>query len=188
MAETRIRAATTQDLPRLTEIYNYYVLHTPVTFDLEPYTVEKRTAWLNQFALTGRHRLLIAEENNIVVGYAGTTQFRAKAAYDTTVEASIYCAPEAVGKGIGRILFASLFQAIEHEDIHRIVGGYTMPNAGSASLLARFGFQPVGVFHETRRKFDRYWDVAFMERPLQLPDVKSERPESTRTSVARLLE
>lgn len=172
MAETRVRAATTQDLPRLTEIYNYYVLHTPITFDLEPYTVEKRAAWLNQFALTGRHRLLIAEENNIVVRYTGTTRFRAKAAYDTTVEASIYCAPEAVGKGIGRMLFAALFQTIEQEDIHRIVGGYTMPNAGSASLLEKFGFQSVGVFHETGRKFDRYWDVAFMERPLRLPDSK----------------
>ena len=170
MAETRIRAATTQDLPRLTEIYNYYVLHTPITFDLEPYTVEERAAWLNQFAFTGRHRLLIAEVNNIVVGYAGTTRFRAKAAYDTTVEATIYCAPEAVGKGIGCTLFAALFQAIAQEDIHRIVGGYTMPNAGSASLLEKFGFKPVGVFHETGRKFDRYWDVAFMERPLRLPD------------------
>ncbi|MHB8391074.1 MAG: GNAT family N-acetyltransferase [Acidobacteriaceae bacterium] len=76
---------------------------------------------------------MIAEENNIVVGYAGTTRFRAKAAYDTTVEATIYCAPEAVGKGIGCTLFAALFQAIAQEDIHRIVGGYTMPNAGSAS-------------------------------------------------------
>jgi phosphinothricin acetyltransferase len=172
MAETRIRAATTHDLPRLTEIYNYYVLHTPITFDLEPYTVEKRAEWLNQFALTGRHRLLIAEENNKVVGYAGTTRFRAKAAYDTTVEATIYCAQEAVGKGIGRKLFTALFQAIEQEDIHRIVGGYTMPNPGSASLLERFRFQPVGIFHEVGRKFDRRWDVAFTERPLRLPDSK----------------
>jgi len=172
MAETGIRAATAQDLPRLTEIYNYYVLHTPITFDLEPYTVEEREAWLNQFALTGRHRLLIAEEENVVVGYAGTTRFRAKAAYDTTVEATIYCAPESIGKGIGHKLFGALFQAISQEDIHRVVGGYTMPNAGSASLLEKFGFQPVGIFHETGRKFDRYWDVAFMERPLRLPETK----------------
>jgi phosphinothricin acetyltransferase len=172
MPETLIRAATAQDLPRLTEIYNYYVLHTPITFDLEPYTAKERAAWLNQFSLTGRYRLLIAEENTIVLGYAGTARFRAKAAYDTAVEATIYCAPEAVGKGIGHMLFAALFQAIAQEDIHRIVGGYTMPNAGSASLLEKFGFQPVGIFHETGRKFDRYWDVAFAERPLRLPDSK----------------
>ena len=172
MAETRIRAATPQDLPRLTEIYNHYVLHTPVTFDLEPHTVEARATWLNQFAPTGCHRLLVAIEDDLVLGYAGTTRFRAKAAYDTTVEATIYCAPEAVGKGLGRKLFAALFQAIEQEDIHRIVGGYTVPNAGSLSLLERFGFQAVGVFHQVGRKFDRYWDAAFMERPLRLPDPK----------------
>jgi phosphinothricin acetyltransferase len=175
MPETFIRPATAQDLPRLTEIYNYYVLHTPVTFDLEPYTVEKRRSWFDQFAATGRHRLLVAVENNVVIGYAGTTRFRAKAAYDTTVEATIYCAQEAVGKGIGRKLFAALFEAIAQEDIHRIVGGYTMPNAGSASLLERFKFQPVGIFRETGRKFGKYWDVAFLERPLHLPAERETR-------------
>lgn len=169
MSELRIRAAAAHDLPRLTEIYNHYVLHTPITFDLEPFTVEERATWFDQFAPVGRYRLLVAEENNSVVGYGGTTRFRTKAAFDTTVEATIYCAPEAVGKGIGQRLFASLLQAIEQEDIHRIVGGYTLPNPGSASLLDKFGFQPVGVFRESGRKFNRYWDVAFLERPLCLP-------------------
>ncbi|HTU49091.1 MAG TPA: GNAT family N-acetyltransferase [Acidobacteriaceae bacterium] len=169
MPETCIRPATAHDLPRLTEIYNYYVVHTPVTFDLESYTVEQRAPWFNQFATTGRHRLLVAVENDLVLGYAGTTRFRAKAAYDTTVEATIYCAKEAVGKRLGQKLFAALFESIAQEDIHRIVGGYTMPNVGSASLLERFQFQPVGIFRETGRKFGKYWDVAFLERPLHLP-------------------
>ena len=170
MPDTRIRAAISQDLPRLTEIYNHYVIHTPITFDLEPFTVADRAAWFNQFSQTGRYRLLVAEQKNIVIGYAGTTRFRAKAAYDTSVEATIYCASEAVGQGIGHALLTALFQAIAQEDIHRIVGGYTMPNAGSASLLEKFGFHPAGVFHEVGRKFDRYWDVAFAERRLRLPE------------------
>jgi phosphinothricin acetyltransferase len=177
-----------QDLPRLTEIYNYYVVHTPVTFDLEPHTVESRATWLHQFAPTGRHRLLVAIENDLVLGYAGTMRFRAKAAYDTTVEATIYCAPEAVGKGIGHRLFSALFQAIQQEDIHRIVGGYTVPNPGSAALLEKFQFQPVGIFHEVGRKFGRYWDVAFMERPLRLPDSKEHRVPPSRKSDFRLIE
>ncbi|MES2219991.1 MAG: N-acetyltransferase family protein [Acidobacteriota bacterium] len=188
MPETLIRAATMQDLPRLTEIYNHYVLHTPVTFDLEPFTATERSAWFNQFSLTGRHRLLVAVENDIVVGYAGTTRFRAKAAYDTTVEATIYCAQEAVSKGIGRRLFTALFQAIDQEDIHRIVGGYTMPNPGSASLLEKFQFRPVGVFHQVGRKFDRYWDVAFADRPLRLPDPKPVTQPPHETSASGLIE
>lgn len=169
MAEIAIRPASISDLPRLTEIYNHYVIHTPVTFDIVPYTVEKRAAWLEQFSLTGRHRLLVAAEDGVVMGYAGTMRFRAKAAYDTTVETTIYCAPEAVGKGIGSRLYGALFATIQDEDIHRIVGGYTLPNAGSARMHRDFGFQVVGIFHENGRKFDRYWDVEWTERPLHLP-------------------
>ena len=102
MNETRIRAAARGDLARITEIYNYYVLNTPVTFDVEAYTVERREPWFAQFGETGRHRLMVAEENGVVMGYAGTTRFRPKAAYETTVETTVYCAPEAVGKGIGK--------------------------------------------------------------------------------------
>ncbi|HEX4021251.1 MAG TPA: GNAT family N-acetyltransferase [Acidobacteriaceae bacterium] len=170
MAEICTRAARAEDLPRLTEIYNHYVIHTAITFDIEPYTVEKRATWMTQFALTGRYRLLVAVEDATVVGYAGTTRFRAKAAYDTTVETTIYCAPEAVGKGVGTHLYAALFLTIAEEDIHLIVAGYTLPNSGSAALHEKFGFQPVGIFHENGRKFGRYWDVAWMERPLHLPE------------------
>ena len=104
MRETRIRTAERGDLARITDIYNYYVLNTPVTFDVEAYTVERREAWFAQFSATGRYRLVVAEENGVVMGYAGTTRFRPKAAYETTVETTIYCAPEAVGKGMGRQL------------------------------------------------------------------------------------
>jgi hypothetical protein len=63
----RIRPANRADLPRLTEIYNHYVIHTPVTFDIEPYTVERRGAWFDQFALIGRYRLMVAEEDGLVL-------------------------------------------------------------------------------------------------------------------------
>ncbi len=169
MAEIKTRAAARNDLPRLTEIYNHYVINTAITFDVEPYSVERRSEWFEQFAPAGRYRLLVAEENGGVVGYAGTIRFRPKAAYETTVETTIYCTPEAHGKGIGRQLYSALFEAIATEDIHRIVAGYTLPNPASAALHERFGFKLVGIFSENGRKFGRYWDVAWTERPLHLP-------------------
>lgn len=172
MSEIRIRAANAADLPRLVEIYNQYVVNTPVTFDVEPYTVERRTPWFEQFALTGRYRLFVAEENNAVVGYAGTTRFRPKAAYETTVETTIYCSPDTVGRGIGSRLYSALFEAIANEDIRRIVAGYTLPNPASAKLHERVGFKPVGIFTENGRKFGRYWDVAWTQRPLHLQGSK----------------
>ena len=166
MARTLIRSAVQADLARLTEIYNYYVLTSPATFDLEPLTIEQRAGWFLEHAGTGRHRLLVADEEGLVVGYASTSRFRDRAAYDTTVEASIYCAPEAVGRGIGRALYRELFAAIAPEDVNRIVAGITLPNDPSVALHRSFGFIQVGAFSQNSRKFDRYWDVAWFERPL----------------------
>lgn len=168
MPHVLIRPAARSDLPRLTEIYNHYVIHSPVTFDLEPYTVERRRPWFEQFGPAGRHRLLVAEEDGLVLGYAGTTRFRVKPAYDPTVETTIYCSPDNTRKGLGSTLYAALFQAIANEDIHRIVAGFAMPNPASQALHERFGFKLVGIFRENGRKFGRYWDVAWTERPLRL--------------------
>ena len=164
MLDVRIRPAVPGDWTRLTEIYNYYVINTPVTFDVEPYTVERREAWFAQFAETGRYRLLVAENDAGVIGYAGTTRFRPKEAYETTAETTIYCAPDSAGKGIGSRLYATLFDVLRGEDIHRFVAGYTLPNPSTAAIHARFGFKVVGVFSEIGRKFGKYWDVCWTER------------------------
>jgi phosphinothricin acetyltransferase len=169
MKQVLVRPAKRDDLPRLTAIYNHYVIHTPITFDLEPYTVEKRLSWFEQFGLRGRHRLVVAEEDGVVLGYAGTTGFRAKPAYDTTVETTIYCDPRSTRQGLGSILYSYLFEAIANEDVHHLVAGFTLPNAASEALHDRFRFTRVGIFHQVGRKFGRYWDVAWTERPLRLP-------------------
>lgn len=163
-----LRAARSEDLPRLTDIYNHYVVHSPATFDLEPKTPEQRAEWFAQFAAVGRHRLIVAEEAGTILGYAGTTRFRLKPAYDRTVETTIYCAPEAVGRGIGAQLYAAVFETLASEDVHRIVAGFVPPNPASEKLHLRFGFKVVGVFTEQGYKFGRYWDVCWMERPLRL--------------------
>jgi len=162
----QIRSAIGNDLPRLTEIYNHYVVHTPITFDVEPWTVERRAAWFEQFDSVGRYRLLVAEQDGVVVGYAGTTRFRPKAAYGPTVETTIYCAREFTGQGIGGKLYEALFSSLAEEDIHRIVAAYTLPNGASAALHRRFGFKIVGVFTENGHKLGRYWDVCWNERLL----------------------
>ena len=169
MSPPLIRAAAADDLPALTAIYNHYVTHTAITFDLRPFEPEERRAWFDEHAATGRHRLLVAVDDAArCLGYASTSRWRPKAAYDTTVEASVYCDPGATGRGCGSALYRALFDAIAGEDVSRIVAGVSLPNPASIRLHERFGFQPVGVFHSVGRKFDRYWDVAWFERPLVL--------------------
>lgn len=161
-----MRYAREDDLPRLTEIYNHYVLTSPVTFDIGPFTVEQRRSWLAQFATAGPHRLLVAEEEGVVLGQAGSHQFRAKKAYDTTVETMVYCAPDATGCGIGPLLYAALFDALRDEDLRAAMAVITLPNDASIALHERFGFTLAGVMHDIGRKFDRYWDVAWYEKRL----------------------
>ena len=168
MSKPTIRAAMRADLPRLVEIYNYYIINTPITFDLEPYTIETRTPWFDEHSDTGRHRMLVAVEDEIVIGYATSSRFRSKAAYNPTVESSLYCAQGATGRGIGSMLYRALFDILATEDINRIVAGVTIPNEASIALHKRFGFYEVGTFTEQGRKFGRYWDVTWLERPQKI--------------------
>jgi len=166
MVEARIRFVTAADLEAVTRIYNHYVVHTPITFDLEPYTPEARRPWLEQFAPGTRHQLFVAERGGRVVGYAGSGPFRPKAAYATSVEATIYLEPSAQGGGLGTRLYETLFAALEGVDVHRMLAGITLPNDASIALHRRFGFEQLGVMREVGRKHDRYWDVAWLDRAL----------------------
>ena len=161
-----VRAAAIGDLPALTAIYNHYVVHTPITFDLVPFEPSQRRAWFDDHAGGGRHRLIVAEEDGRVVGYATTSRWRPKPAYDTTVESSVYVHPGATGRGVGRQLYGALFEAIGHEDVRTIVAGVALPNDASVALHERFGFTRVGVFTAVGRKFDRFWDVAWFQKHL----------------------
>jgi phosphinothricin acetyltransferase len=136
MSKIRIREASRADLSAITEIYNYYVIHTPITFDTTPFTPEQRATWFDDHCDGRRYRLLAAEENGKIVGYAGTGRFRAKPAYDTSVEATIYCASGSTRRGIGTLLYDALFEAIAHEDINRILGGTTLPKDASLHFIA----------------------------------------------------
>ena len=166
MHSPTIRPATTQDLPQLLAIYNHYVVHTPITFDIEPMTLEQRARWFDQFSLSGRHRLFVAERAGRIDAYAGTHAFRTKQAYDTSVETTVYCTADAQGQGLGRALYDVLFKALQGEDIHVFIAGITLPNAASVRLHERMGFTLSGTMHAVGRKFDKYWDVGWYEKVL----------------------
>ena len=167
MSEESIRPARAEDLKALTDLYNHYVRETPITFDIEPFTTERRRPWFEQFAETGRHRLLIAESAGRLLGYAASMQFRHKAAYETSIETTVYLAPRALRRGIGSLLYEELFKAVARQDVHRAYAGITLPNAASVALHEKFGFQSVGIYHDVGRKFGRYWDVEWFERELR---------------------
>jgi phosphinothricin acetyltransferase len=164
MSDITIRRAEQDDLPALLEIYNHYVLNTAVTFDVEPVTLAQRQAWLDQFAPHGRYQCFAAIKGKAAIGWVCSARFKEKAAYQTTVETSIYLAPGEGGKGTGRRLYETLFAALTGQDIHRVFAGATLPNPASAALHLSVGFRQAGIQPQVGRKFDRYWDVALFFR------------------------
>jgi phosphinothricin acetyltransferase len=165
-ADLAIRPAGPLDLEPITDIYNHYVLRTTATMDTRPLSPEDRRPWFEQHRDTGPYRLVVAEGDGRVLGYASTSQYRNRSGCYQTVETSVYCRPDVVGHGCGRRLYAALFESLAHEDVHRIVASVCLPNPSSVKLHEQFDFTPVGVFHEVGLKFGRYFDVAWFERPL----------------------
>lgn len=165
-ASVHVRPGREADLEGLNDLYNHYVVEAHYTFDLEPLDMEWRREWFAHYAETGPHRLFVALDGERLIGFASSSKFRPKAGYDTSVETSVYVAPAATGKGAGSRLYTRLFRALEGEDLHRAYAGITLPNPASIALHERFGFKRVAHFTEQGRKFGRYWDVVWFEKPL----------------------
>jgi len=178
-----VRPGRRGDLAAIIAIYNPYVLETPVTFETDALRPEDRGEWLDAHLAGGRHRIVVAEApGGPLLGWAATSEFMPRAGYATTVQSSVYCRPDAVGRGIGTRLYASLFRSIAAEDLERIVAGVALPNPASVALHERFGFRRVGVFTRIGRKFGRFIDVAWYERPARGPADGSEAHSIAETS------
>lgn len=162
-----IRAGQESDLARMVDIYNHYVTGTAITFHTEPFSIATRRDWFAQFAASGPHRLLVAETDEGVIGYASSTEFKPREAYRSSVETTIYLDHRNTRRGIGTALYGALLDALVAEpSTHRAYGGIALPNAASCTLHERAGFERVGVYREVGFKLGRYWDVAWYEKDL----------------------
>lgn len=176
--EVQVRPGVESDLDALTDIYNHYVRETPITFDTVTFAPEERRPWLLSHPEDGPYRLKVAVDGTFqgnsqrILGYATSSPYRTKPAYSTSVEVTIYLAPDSPrggtpsGRGIGTLLYKALFADLATEDVHRAYAGIAQPNEASTRLHERFGFRHIGVHREVGRKFGRYWDVAWWEKEL----------------------
>jgi len=165
---TLIRSPREEDLPDLVRIYNHYVTSTHITFDMAEFSAERRRPWFESFSTTGPHRLFVAEAEGRAIGYASSSIFRPKPAYDRSVETTIYLDATATGRGAGTLLYRHLLGILEYEgSIHRAYAGIALPNPESIAIHGRLGFRLAGIFREVGYKFGKYWDVAWYEKTLR---------------------
>ena len=154
-----IRIARQDDLPRLTEIYNYEVRTGVATLDLEEKTLDERQAWL-EVHNTENHPLYVSECDGVVSGYVSLSSYREKEAYCSTVELSIYIAPEYRGMGIASALMDFILDLARKDPrTHNVVSVITAGNAASVHLHEKFGFTYCGTIPQVGTKFGRCLDI-----------------------------
>lgn len=157
-----IRPATEKDVPRITEIYNDAILHTTATFDTEVKSLEDRVDWFR--AHTDIHPVLVAEKENVVIGYACLSKWSDRSAYDTTAETSLYVHKDFRKQGIGKQLLEMLVLDGGSLGLHTLIARITSGNEQSVYLHERLGFEVVGTLKEVGKKFGDYHDVHVLQK------------------------
>ena len=161
-----IREATADDAPAIAAIYAPLVTETIVSFEEEAPSAEEMRE-----RIAASHAWFVAEENGEVVGYAYAAPFHPRAAYRWSVEASIYLAPDARGRGIARRLLAELLDRLKEMGFVNVFGGTARPNPASERLLDGFGFKKVAHWEHVGFKFGGWHDVSWRQLTIQEPTV-----------------
>ena len=165
-----IRPSQDKDVAAITAIYRHHVLHGTGTFEIDPPS-EADMASRRDDVLAKGLPYLVAEDNGRVLGFAYCNWFKPRPAYRFSAEDSIYVAPQAHGKGVGRALLNALCEQAEAAGVRKMLAVIgDSANAGSIGVHRALGFSPVGVIRSCGWKFDRWLDVVLMEKTLGAGD------------------
>jgi L-amino acid N-acyltransferase len=157
-----VRQATEHDLPAILAIYNGVIVNTTAVYDYVPHTLEMRRSWFNSKQEQG-FPVFVAEEEGIVLGLSSIGPFRAWAAYQFSVENSIYVAEAARGRGVAKLLMPPVIEAARKLGMHTMIAGIDAGNEASLQLHRHFGFEEVAHFKEVGWKFNRWLDLKFLQ-------------------------
>ncbi|UFP94552.1 arsinothricin resistance N-acetyltransferase ArsN1 family B [Gloeobacter morelensis] len=165
--KTRIRLADDTDAKAVLDIYAPFVCGSPVTFEVEPPTVDEMQ---RRIGSTGeRYPWLVCVGENRALGYAYASEHRTRAAYGWSVDCSVYIDPRYCRRGIARGLYTSLFALLRLQGFFNVFAGITLPNAASVGLHEAIGFKAVGVYRAVGYKLGAWHDVGWWQLPLQAP-------------------
>ena len=159
-----IRLAKKSDAAALLTIYAPYVENTAITFEYEVPTIED---FANRIEKTlGKHPYLVAEEDGLILGYAYASTYYARAAYDWAVELSVYVSQDARGKGVGSKLYDKLEDMLDQMGYIHFLACISLPNQDSLAFHAKRGYQQVAHFPKIGYKFERWYDIVWLQKSL----------------------
>lgn len=152
-----LRLATVDDATEIAEIYEPFVRETATSFEATPPGPGEIARRIGE--TLPRYPWLVADEESRVVGYAYAGSHRQRAAYRWSVEPSVYLAPQARGRGLGRQLYGALLALLRAQRFANAYAGITLPNDPSLRLHESMGFEPIGIYRRVGYKFGRWHDV-----------------------------
>lgn len=161
-----IRKVRTNDVAAITTIYNGYIQNSTATFETEPITEEEMKQRIE--SISPHFPYLVDEENGVITGYCYAHPWKARTAYQYTLETTVYLAPEFIGKGIGRLLMERLIEESRSSGFRALIACITAENESSCSFHERLGFEKVSHFVKVGEKFGRWLDVVDYELLLNL--------------------
>ena len=156
-----IRQAAPTDASQICDIYNHYILETPITFEEHPVVLDEMVQRIKDTLRI--FPWLVCAEGQQLIGYCYASRWKSRAAYRHSVESSVYLRPEAIGKGVGSQLFDALLSELRQRSFHTVIGGVALPNPGSVALLEKFGFEKVAQFKQVGNKFNQWIDVGYWQ-------------------------
>lgn len=159
-----IRNANADDASAIIEIYNWYVLNTTITFETEPVSVGEMRKRIDEKLL--KYDWVVAETDNQIIGYAYYGAFRARAAYQHTVESTIYMSHEFKGKGLGTLLYENLIDSAVRKGFREMLGVIALPNPESIGFHQKMGFTEIGTMKKVGYKFNQYIDVVLLQKSM----------------------
>jgi L-amino acid N-acyltransferase YncA len=159
-----IRPVQQSDAAAIARIYQHYVTHTTISFETEPPSADDIAARIQK--VMTRHNWLVDESEGALLGYAYTSTFRERPAYQFTVESTIYLDRAAIGRGIGRRLYQALLDDAATKGYREALGVIALPNELSVKLHEKSGFVKVAHLEKIGHKFDRWMDVSVWQKHL----------------------
>lgn len=165
----RCRIATSEDAAALAAIYAPYVESTSITFEYTPPSAEVFAERIRE--ILPRYPYYVAEENGIPVGYAYASAFKGRAAYDWSVETSIYLDESHTHRGIGHILYQTLEETLRCQNVHNLCACITYPNPQSITFHESLGYRTVAHFTASGYKLGAWHDVIWMEKAILSHDL-----------------
>jgi L-amino acid N-acyltransferase len=161
-----IRDAGVDDLPGLLAIYNDVIATSTAIYSEQPTTLDDRVSWWRARVAQG-YPVLVATEQDRVVGFASFGDFRAWPGYRFTVEHSVHVRADRRGNGVGTALMKPLLIRASALGKHVMVAGVDADNQPSLRFHERLGFVRVAHFHQVGFKFGRWLDLIFLQRLLE---------------------